>query len=144
MLAGNELSHECLEVLLSHRILSIQASTTLINSPFLTFAIISLIHAHPRKVTVALNGHRDSMRPGATRNIRDDLIRLVESHGYRIQNPDALSDRDTTINPREQSYPQAPDAHVLNQFIALAAAAEDVLTMPHMYDQLVSFVDQVP
>jgi hypothetical protein len=51
MLAGNEVSHSVnkrLEALLSHQTLSIQASTTLINSPFLTFAIISLIHAHPR------------------------------------------------------------------------------------------------
>jgi transcription initiation factor TFIID subunit 5 len=80
-----------------------------------------------------------------TRLIKNEIVQLIECHGYTIRNPESIPDADVSISVPGQSYQhQQPPPHILNQFITVAAQAEDVHTMPQMYDELCDFVGQVP
>lgn len=67
--------------------------------------------------------------------ILEEITNCIESYGYSITNPEALHDA---------AIPQASENSSATEIMLRATALnENVLDMPHMYEDLVEFVDQL-
>lgn len=72
----------------------------------------------------------------SSRNIGQETIQYIQSHGYQVVNEEPL------LNLKVQGMVQS--GNITNSLIRLAAEYEDDKELPKMYKDLVNFVDQVP